>query len=349
MNKRVLLTGGLGFIGSHTVEHWLKNTDWEIVVLDALRFSGRIERLTDIEGYDPSRVTVVWHDLRAPLHSQVQDKIGKIDYIVNMASDSHVDRSITHPVDFVQNNVNLVLNMLEYAREAQPEKFIQVSTDEVYGPAPAGHNHAEGEPHRPSNPYSASKSAQEAIAYSYWRTFNVPVIITNTMNNFGERQHPEKYVPMVIKKVLSGNLIEVHSKPNENGEWTVGSRVWLHARNHADAIQFILENVDVDYYIDSNGTPDIQRFNVAGEKEIDNLEIVNMIADIVGEEPNYELVDFHSSRPGHDLRYSLDGSKLKEYGWNAPISVQQSFERTVQWTMSHPEWLVEQQENNENS
>ena len=122
MSKRVLLTGGLGFIGSHTVEHWLKNTDWDIVVMDALRFSGRIERLTDIDGYDPKRVEVVWHDLRAPLHFQIIEKLGNIDYIVNMASDSHVDRSITHPVDFVQNNVNLVLNMLEYAREVKPEK-----------------------------------------------------------------------------------------------------------------------------------------------------------------------------------------------------------------------------------
>ena len=161
------------------------------------------------------------------------------------------------------------------------------------------------------------------------------------MNNFGERQHPEKYVPMVIKKILSGDLIEIHSKPNKDGDWTIGSRVWLHARNHADAIQFILENVDVTDYVDTTVTPDIQRFNVAGEKEIDNLEIVNMIADIIGEKPNYELVDFHSSRPGHDLRYSLDGSKLKEYGWNAPISVQESFERTVRWTMSRRDWLVE--------
>ncbi len=349
MSKRVLLTGGLGFIGCHTVEHWLKNTDWEIVVIDALRFSGRIERLTDIEGYDPDRVSVIWHDMRAPLHSQIKAKIGPVDYIVNMASDSHVDRSITHPVDFVQNNVSLVLNMLEYAREVKPEKFIQVSTDEVYGPAPLGHDHSEGEPHRPSNPYSASKSAQESIAYSYWRTYNVPVIITNTMNNFGERQHPEKYVPMVIKKILSGDLIEIHSKPNhdtgfaetEENAWTIGSRVWLHARNHADAIQFILENVEVCDYIDTSATPDIQRFNVAGEKEIDNLEIVKMIAEIIGKEPNYKLVDFHSSRPGHDLRYSLDGTKLKEYGWNAPISVKESFERTVKWTMSRPDWLVE--------
>ena len=113
MGTRVLLTGGLGFIGSHTVEHWLRNTDWEIVAMDALRFSGRIERLTDIEGYDPDRVKVVWHDLRSPLHNQIKETIGEIDYIVNMASDSHVDRSITDPVPFVQNNVALALNMLE--------------------------------------------------------------------------------------------------------------------------------------------------------------------------------------------------------------------------------------------
>lgn len=338
MSKSVLLTGGLGFIGSHTVEHWLKNTDWNIVVLDALRFSGRVERLTDIEGYDPSRVQVMWHDLRAPLHGQLIENIGEVDYIVNMASDSHVDRSITDPVEFVQNNVNLVLHMLEYARYVQPEKFIQVSTDEVYGPAPAGHDHTEGEPHRPSNPYSASKSAQEAIAYSYWRTYGVPITITNTMNNFGERQHPEKYVPMVIRRILNNELIHVHGRVGDDG-WDIGSRVWLHARNHADAVQHILENVETIDYDDSTSTPDIQRFNVAGDKEINNLEIVEMIGNILGTSPSYELTDYHSSRPGHDLRYSLDGTKLREHGWVAPISLEESFERTVVWTMENKQWL----------
>jgi dTDP-glucose 4,6-dehydratase len=341
MRKRILLTGGLGFIGSHTVEHWLKTTDWDIVVLDSLRFSGRIDRLLDIDAYDPKRVPPLWHDLRAPLHDQIKRQIGDIDYIVNMASDSHVDRSITEPVDFVQNNVSLALNMLEYARDVQPEKFIQVSTDEVYGPAPVGHDHAEGEPHRPSNPYSASKSAQEAIAFSYWRTYNVPVYITNTMNNFGERQHPEKYVPMVINKILNGEQIQVHSRPNENGEWTIGSRVWLHARNHADAVQHILQNIDHQQYVNSDVTPDLQRYNVSGDREIDNLQIVNMISDIVGKPANYELVDYHSSRPGHDLRYSLNGDKLKNAGWTAPMSVEESFEKTVNWTLQHPEWLLD--------
>ncbi len=339
MGTRVLLTGGLGFIGSHTVEHWLRNTDWEIVVMDALRFSGRIERLTDIEAYDPNRVQVVWHDLRSPLHNQIKDAIGDVDYIVNMASDSHVDRSITDPVPFIQNNVSVAVNMLEYAREVMPQKFVQISTDEVYGPAPHGYSHKENEVHRPSNPYSASKSAQEAIAFSYWRTYGVPLIITNTMNNFGERQHPEKYVPMVMKKILHRELIEVHGKEKDDGHWDIGSRVWLHARNHGDAIQFILNKVQPQLFSDSVIEP--EKFNVAGEKEIDNLEIVDMIARILECDANYKLVDFHTSRPGHDLRYSLDGTKLKDYGWVAPMSLEESFEKTVNWTMKHPEWLSE--------
>ena len=339
MGTRVLLTGGLGFIGSHTVEHWLRNTDWEIVVMDALRFSGRIERLTDIEAYDPHRVQVVWHDLRSPLHNQIKDTIGHVDHIVNMASDSHVDRSITDPVPFIQNNVSVAVNMLEYARDVMPQKFIQISTDEVYGPAPVGYSHKENEVHRPSNPYSASKSAQESIAFSYWRTYGVPLIITNTMNNFGERQHPEKYVPMVMKKILHKESIEVHGKQKDDGHWDIGSRVWLHARNHADAIQFILNEVPPVSYSDSVIEP--EKFNVAGEKEINNLEIVEMISRILECDARYKLVDFHTSRPGHDLRYSLDGTKLKNYGWEAPMSLEESFEKTVNWTMQHPEWLNE--------
>ena len=339
MGARVLLTGGLGFIGSHTVEHWLRNTDWHIVVVDSLRFAGRVERLTDTKFYNPDRVTLVWHDLRAPIHEQLKQTIGDVDYVVNMASDSHVDRSITDPVPFVQNNVNLVLNMLEYVRDIQPEKFVQISTDEVYGPAPLGHSHKEGEVLRPSNPYSASKAAQEMVTFAYWRTYGVPAIITNTMNNFGERQHTEKYVPMVIRKILRGENIEVHGRERDTGEWDIGARVWLHARNHADAVQYILENVPVKRYSDNN--PEPERFNIAGEKEINNLEIVEMIAEICEQTPAYTLTDYHTSRPGHDLRYSLDGTKLKEYGWEAPMSLEESFEKTVLWTLQHPEWLIE--------
>lgn len=334
----VLLTGGLGFIGAHTVEGYLKTTDWKITVLDSLRFAGRMERLTDIEGYDPSRVEVRWHDLRSPIHEQLAWSIGEVDFIINMASDSHVDRSITDPVPFVHNNVMLVLNMLEYARKVKPKKFIQVSTDEVYGPAPFGYSHIETDPLKPSNPYSASKASQEQIAFSYWRTFDVPIIVTNTMNNFGERQDKEKYVPMVIRRILREEAVQIHARPNNDNTWTPGSRVWLHARNHADALRFILENVDVPKY--SEGVDGHPRFNVAGEREIDNLKLAHMISNILEEELIYDLVDFHSQRPGHDLRYSLDGTKLREAGWVPPLSIEESFEKTVRWYRNNPEWLA---------
>lgn len=341
MVKRALITGGLGFIGGHTVEHYLANTDWHLVVIDSLRFSGRVERITEIEGYDPNRITLLWHDLRAPFHKMLRRQIGAVDYIINIASDSHVDRSISEPVDFVQNNVALVLNVLEFARTLPDlSAFLQVSTDEVYGPAAAGYSHVEGEPFYPSNPYAASKAAQEMIAFSYWRTFDLPLIITNTMNNFGERQDVEKFVPMSIRKILAGEANIIHAK-KVGDEWESGSRVWLHARNHADAIQFILENIAAVRYVDvaeqSPAKP--LRFNVAGDREISNLEIVKMIAEIMKREAKIEFVDFHSSRPGHDLRYSLDGGALRDAGWKMPISTEQSFAKMVDWMLKNPKWL----------
>jgi dTDP-glucose 4,6-dehydratase len=340
VSKRVLLTGGCGFIGGHTVEHWLANTDWHIVVLDGLRHTGNVRRLSEAAGFDPSRVTLLWHDLRAPIYSELAEAIGPLDYIVNMASDSHVDRSITDPVPFVQNNVALALHMLEFARASRPEKFIQVGTDEIFGPAPDGVSHKEGDALRPSNPYSASKAAQEMIAYSYWRTYGVPVICTRTMNNFGERQNPEKFVPLVIRQVAAGEVVTIHAQPlvigadPENPEhWRPGSRVWLHARNHGDALRFILENVEPEAY--ASGAVDPSRFNVAGEAEIDNLSMARLIARILGKPLRFRLVDFHGSRPGHDLRYSLDGSALRAAGWRQPMTMDQSFERMVRWVVEN--------------
>ena len=218
------------------------------------------------------------------------------------------------------------------------EKFIQVSTDEVYGPAVAGHSHKEGEPFAPSNPYAASKAAQEMIAFSYWRSFAVPLIITNTMNNFGERQDMEKFVPMTIRKIMNRETNIIHGR-KINDQWESGSRVWLHARNHADAVKFILENRPVINYSGENQVTQPLRFNVAGDREISNLEIVRMIGDIMGVAPKIKFVDFHSSRPGHDLRYSLDGAALREAGWVMPVSTESSFERMVKWMLDNPAWL----------
>jgi dTDP-glucose 4,6-dehydratase len=223
---RVLLTGIAGFIGSHVAEHIAATRpEWEVVGLASFRHRGDPLRIDSM----PARYEIHHADLASPLSHRLIDRIGHIDVIINMASESHVDRSIEDPVPFVENNVSLALSMLEYARIVRPQLFVQISTDEVYGPAMDGELHREWSKILPSNPYSASKAAQEAIAFSYWRTYGVPVLITNTMNNFGERQDREKMIPMCISRIATGKTVTIHGSPGN-----IGSRFYLHARNHAD-------------------------------------------------------------------------------------------------------------------
>ena len=222
---KILITGVSGFVGSHVLRHLLTKTNYHITGIASFAHKGTSKRLkTQLQGTDPKRFELVLHDLSEPLKLKT-----KFDCILNLASESHVDRSIEEPKPFIENNVKLILNMLEYARNYPPKKFIHISTDEVYGPAT--HNHKEGEPHRPSNPYSASKAAQEDICYAYWRTYNLPIVITNTMNIIGELQDKEKFVPMVIDKIINNQPIPIHASPNG----VIGSRYYLHARNQADA------------------------------------------------------------------------------------------------------------------
>lgn len=334
--ETALLTGGGGFIGAHTFAHIMHNTDWNLVIIDSFRHKGKTDRITEMLESHPDwrqRVRVITHDLTAPFSDQLVERIGHIDYVINMASESHVDRSITDPRDFIENNVHLTLTMLEYIRQNPVKKFIQISTDEVYGAAPNGHNHKEGEPHKPSNPYSASKAAQEDICYSYWRTYDLPICITNTMNIIGEMQDPEKYLPMIIKSVQEDKTLTIHASADGK---TIGSRYYLHARNQSDALLYLLKNVEFPSYTSGK---EIARYNVVGEYEINNLELAQKVAAILGKELKYELVDFHSSRPGHDLRYALDGKKLADLGWKAPLSFDDSLKNTVEWTVDHPEWL----------
>jgi len=333
MPKRVLITGISGFIGAHFVDHFLAKTDWEVIGIDSFRHKGIAERILDSEYYkaNKERVTIYTHDLTAPLSDILKNRIGKVDYIINMASQSHVDRSITDPVPFIKNNVDLALNILEYAREYKPEKLIQISTDEVYGPIKE-EGHPEWAPILPSNPYSASKAAQEAIAVSYWRTYGLPVMITNTMNVIGERQDPEKYVPKCIKCITTGESLTIHAQGEK-----IGTRFYLHARNFADAILFILNNVKPAMYPEADRP---ERFNIVGKTELDNLTLAQMIAEIMGKPLNYELVDVHSTRPGHDLRYGLDGKKLADLGYNFPVSFEDSLKQTIKWHMAreNEEW-----------
>lgn len=326
MTKTILVTGGAGFIGQSFVEYALKETDFNLVVLDSLSYAADTNRLCHLDGYDTDRVTLLWHDLRAPINEYLAGRIGPVDYIVNIASESHVERSIADPAAFFMNNCALAVNMLEYARVAKPEIFIQVSTDEVYGPAKAGVEHKEWEPHIPSNPYAASKSAQEALAISYWRTFGVPVVITNTMNNFGEHQHSEKFIPLTVGNIVRGEPTVVHGV-YKDGEFESGSRFWLHSTNHADALLYILTQLEPNQY-PTHDRP--SRWNVVGDIEVSNLDIVKKASDYLKKPAILDLVDFHSSRPGHDLRYGLDGSALAQAGWEPLMTFDESFRSTVE-------------------
>ena len=333
--KRVLLTGAGGFVGHHTLGHLLQMTDWQLVATDSFRHMGKTDRLREVLDEDPEqagRVTVLTHDLRAPISPQFAHLIGPVDYVIAMASESHVDRSISDPRPFVENNVQVALTVLEYAREYGVEKFVHVSTDEVYGPAPVGTDHAEGAPHRPSNPYAASKAAQEAIVHAYWRTYGMPCAVANSMNMIGERQDPEKFVPLALSRILAGKEVPIHVR----ADGTQGSRFYLHARNYANALIWLLERVPFPRY---DGANEMERFNVVGE-ELENLELAALIAECAGFPLRWKLVDFHTYRPGHDLRYALDGQKLRTLGWEPPLGLAESLANTVEWTMRHPEWLA---------
>jgi dTDP-glucose 4,6-dehydratase len=329
MSKTLLLTGGAGFIGHHTVEHFLKYTDFNIVIVDRLSYSGNLNFLTDIIIWEQlkKRVKFVYHDFRSPFSDTTIKLIGDIDYIIHMGAESHVDRSITDPLIFAESNVIGTVNMLELAKVLEPELFVYVSTDEVYGPALNGHLHKEGEPHKPSNPYSASKSGGEAFAYAYWNTYDMPIIITNTMNNFGERQHPEKFVPKTMKSILNEKSVVLHCKKEHGKIVEVSSRCWLHARNHADGLLFLL----------ANGVPG-EKYNITGEHATVE-EIADKIGKILDKPVKKKFVDFHSFRPGHDMHYGLDGEKMKEMGWIPPYTLDKSLETTVKWMLEHPKWL----------
>ncbi len=305
---KTLLTGCGGLVGSHLLRYLLENTDHEIICVDSWEHKGQpANTLRAIKGYE-DRVTIITHDLNAQFTDRQKKQIGHVDYMLNIASESHVDRSITDPVNFIKNNINLVLSMLELAREIKPKLFLQFSTDEVYGVAPEGYNHKEWESHIPSNPYSASKAAQEDIAISYWRTYGVPVVITNTMNIFSETQDWEKFIPLCVNKILNNEEITIHSYP---GATKAGSRFYIHANSVAEAVNFIMTK-PVALYPEAN-RPD--RYNIVGDVEMDNLKLALTIGKILGKEVKYQLVDAHSGRPGHDTRYALDGSKLAEMGW----------------------------------
>jgi dTDP-glucose 4,6-dehydratase len=341
---RVLITGGVGFIGHHVVEHILKNTDWEVVLLDRLDLSGNLNRIQEVlegvkewkvnefEDYARNkhvreRLSWVYHDFKAPIGKMTKEKIGNIHGIIHMGASTHVDRSIEDPMLFVMDNVVGTGNILEYLRNDVPNAWmVYFSTDEVFGPAPNGVKYKEWDRYRSGNPYAASKAGGEELCVAYENTYGLDIRITHTMNVYGERQCSEKFIPLVIKKILNREKVLIHANKEKTKS---GSRFYIHARNVADALLFVIRE----------GTKG-EKYNIVGEKEVSNLQMALSIADILNKELMYEMVDFHSSRPGHDLRYALDGEKLEKMGWKIPMDFEESLKRTVLWTVKHKQWLI---------
>ena len=339
MSKRILITGGAGFIAHHLIDKILSTTDWEIITLDRLDFSGNLNRLQEVVSAYPldeqKRVKVIHHDLKAELNPEIIATIGHVDLISHLAAGSHVDRSITYPLEFVMDNVVGTAHILDYARKLNNlERFAYFSTDEVFGPAPIGVNYKENDRYNSTNPYSASKAGAEELVVAYENTYGLPAIITHTMNVFGERQNPEKFIPMVIKKVRDGDKVTVHSNPEKT---VAGSRHYIHAEDVANALLFLFNFNLKSLKPDSTGMK-CQKFNIVGKDEIDNLSLAQFIAKVQNKNLNYEMVDFHSQRPGHDLRYALDGEKMKKMGWQ-PESAYDRLEDVVNWSLENDRWL----------
>lgn len=341
MVRRILVTGGCGFIGHHFVEHLLKNTDWDIVVIDALSYASRgFDRLREIEAYDDRRVHRLSANFNNPIRDGLAEEIGQVDYIVHMGAETHVDNSIKNPEPFVVTNVVGTMRVLDFALLQKNLKcFFYFSTDEVFGPAPGTTKYSEWDPYNCTNPYAASKAGGEELTLAYANTYNLPAIVTHTMNVFGERQHPEKFIPLCIRKILAGETIYVHSDPTRT---IPGSRHWVHARNVAEAMLHIMKLIKEEpsaYFRTSLPGLVRDKVNIVGEREVNNLQMARSIANILGREANIQMVDFHSSRPGHDLRYALDGEFLEELGYVHPKTFEDSLRKTVEWTVQHSEWL----------
>lgn len=330
MNKTALVTGSSGFVGHHLVEDLL-NRNYKVIGIDSLTRKGDSQRLTFID--HPNYINLR-HDLRVPFSESLINKIGTVDTIFSIASDSSVATSIDNPDDIINNNVQLILSLLDLTRKIKPSKFIHLSTDEVYGEV-FGDLHKEGWEYHPSNPYSASKAAQDNIIFSYWRTYNIPAIIIHCMNMFGKRQNPEKMIPKTISYLHSGKTIPVYAS---NGK--VGSRVYLDCRNLSDALIFIDQKINPIFYEKQQQLELPLKFNVAGNEPINNLDLIKKIAGImkINVYP-VDIIDDSKVRPGYDRNYGLNDSLLRSKGWIPPFSFEEGLSSLVDWSLKNKEWI----------
>jgi dTDP-glucose 4,6-dehydratase len=312
--QRVLVTGGCGFIGSNFVRELLQHdANVEVANLDALTYAGRRENLADVE--NDHRYTFFHGDICDA--EIVRKAMDGCDVVVNFAAETHVDRSLIGAGHFIQTDCYGVWVLLEEARRIGVTRFVQISTDEVYGSIETG-SFVETDPLLPRNPYSASKAGGDRIAYSFWASFGVPVIITRASNNYGPYQYPEKLLPLFITNALAGLPLPLYG---DGGN----IRDWLYVSDHCAAIRFLIES----------GQPG-EVYNIAGGNECNNLEMTQALLRILGKPES--LIRFVDDRPGHDRRYSLNAGKLAKLGFQSQTVFSDAVEATVKWYVDHRDW-----------
>ena len=326
--ERCLITGGAGFIGHHVVGHLLKETDLEIIVLDRATWTkAGVYRLNAaVPPGEWKRVQAVPVDLASPVASIIDHDIGAVDYILHLAAESHVTRSIADPLQFVRANVMGTAHLLEWVRTLSDlKRFVYFSTDEVFGPATEGQCFGPWARHNPCNPYAATKSAGEMLAVAYSNTYGVPTTITHCMNVFGERQHPEKFLPMCVKRTINGEPITIHVDSDDKP----CVRFWIHADDVASALLFLIRKTEHEHCF---------KWNIPGTREMSTLAIAERVAEVLGTQVRVDFVE-PKDRPGNDTRYCVDGEALISAGWKEPTDFDQRLDSTIRWYYDNPHWL----------
>ncbi len=312
---KLLITGGAGFIGSNFIRYIFdKYPDYKIINLDKLTYAGNLENLRDIEN-NPNYAFIKGDICDQKIVDQIVSR--QPEAIINFAAESHVDRSILNPQSFIKTDILGTQTLLEAAKKRKIKRFIQISTDEVYGSIKKGF-FTEESPLRPNNPYSASKTAADLMARAYQQTFDLPVIITRSSNNFGPYAYPEKLIPLFVTNLLEEKKVSVYGDGQQ-------IRDWLYVIDNCAGIDFVLHHGQIG-----------EIYNISGNNERTNLEITQIILDQLGKDES--SIEYVQDRPGHDRRYALDSTKLQKMGWRSRYQFEEAMAKTVQWYVDNKDW-----------